>query len=485
MQTRCAIAPVAVPRKDRPPRIVVILPRGEAIRNVVYSGLVDFLSENCEVLALSVMPNEDVIQEIARRPLKLRPLEDYSEARVVNILREILNVAHGRHLWSEAARQRWMLRDWEAKTPALKAKRKIKAFTARVFAHKPGLALLSSLERLASRWLRTTDHYLNLFNEWRPDLVFNGSHVHGELAVQPVQAAQWMGIPTAAFIFSWDNLTSQGRILPSYDYYVVWNSNACRQLCDIYPQIRPDRISITGTPQFDFHFQRRSYWSREEFCARVGADPFRPIILYSTGMANHMPGEDRIVEVLADLLENMSDPKPQLLVRVYPKDRTGRFEDLRKRRPEILFPAVPWETAHLTPRVEDLALLTNTLRHCAAGVNVASTISLELCMFDKPVINVAFDPPGIEIHPIHYANYYNFDHYAPVVASGAVETAGSLEELDRKLRSALRQPTRLSEQRRTFLNQMFGSTLDGGSAARVARVLSDLAQGNKSAGRKA
>ncbi len=158
----------------------------------------------------------------------------------------------------------------------------------------------------------------------------------------------------------------------------------------------------------------------------LSTDPARPIVLYATGMPNHMPGEDQLVEGIADLLGEMkSSGPPQLLVRVYAKDRSGRFEPLKRRRPDILFPAVPWEVNWLTPLPADLPFWTNTLRHSALGINVASTVSLELCMFDKPVINVGYNPPSVPEGELSYARYYRFDHYAPVVASGAVRLAKS------------------------------------------------------------
>ena len=53
----------------------------------------------------------------------------------------------------------------------------------------------------------------------------------------------------------------------------------------------------------------------------------------------------------------------------------------------------------LTPLREDGALWSNMLRYCDVGINVASTVSLELFMFGKPTINVAYNPPGVDIAP--------------------------------------------------------------------------------------
>jgi hypothetical protein len=459
--------------------IVAILPRGEAIRTFVYSGTLDEVRTAARVSLLSVLPSPDVADLLRARADDLIELRDIPERWPVRFTREMLDLAHGRWLWTKASQERWMLRDAEANTPASRLKRLVKTSVARAFATRGGVRSLSRFERSVSRALRDSDEFTRLFERTRPSLVFNASHVHSRVAVQAVQAAQWLGIPTATFIFSWDNLTSQGRVLPEYDHYLVWNEEIRDQLLRIYDNLRPSQVTVTGTPQFDFHFRPELHWSREHFCGSVGADPGRPIVLYTTGMPNHMPGEPRFVEGIADMLRDSPDRYrlAQLLVRVYPKDTTGRFDELRARRPDILFQRVPWEPNWLTPLEEDAHVLTNTLRHCAVGINVASTITLELCMFDKPAINVGYNPPGVDIRPVDYPRYYFFDHYRPVVESGAIMLAGSEEQMRTMLARALNDPGEQREAREALVRRMFGNTLDGLSAHRCARRLIELATG--------
>jgi hypothetical protein len=471
----------AKPAKDsrtrKAPHVVAILPRGEVIRNFVYSGALDEAAGHVDLTVLSVVPNQELFGGLQERFANVLALQESKEKWIVGIQRDLLDMAHGRWLWSEAAKERWRLRDREATTPALKLKRVAKKLACYPFSNRTGLSVLSAAERVSSRLFRSSDEYLDLFQRVRPSLVFNGSHVHSRLAMPVVEAAQWLGIPTATFIFSWDNLTSQGRIMPLYDYYLVWNEQIRQQLLQIYHSISPDQVFVTGTPQFDLHCKQDSYWTREEFCSCVGADPARPIVLYTTGMPNHMPGEPKIVEGIADLLREMPATcgSPQLLVRVYPKDRTGRFESLKQSRPDILFPEVPWEPGWLTPKVEDSSLLINTLRHASVGINVASTITLELCIFDKPVINVAYNPPGVNPEEVNYARYYDFDHYRPVVRSGAVVLARSEIEMRDILLRALSAPEADSALRAGLVKSMFGKLLDGQGGLRVARQLVSLA----------
>lgn len=452
------------------------MPRGEAIRNFVYTGCLDDLGKTERLTLLSVIPDEEIKAELERRYGKIYTLTALPEKWIVRILREILDMAHGRWLWSQAARDRWHIRDAEARGVSKKLTRHLKKFAARAFASTAGIEYISALGRVASKvFYPHQSPYFKLFKELKPDLIFNASHVHSEVAVQALEAACWLGIPTAAFIFSWDNLTSQGRIIVPYDYYLVWNESLRDQLLTIYPSVDPKKVFVTGTPQFDFHFRSEFFWTREEFCSRTGADPERSIILYTTGMANHMPGEPGIVEGIARMLEDMTElGPPQLMVRVYPKDRTGRFEILKKNRPDILFPEIPWEPNWLTPKWEDCFLLTNMLRHAAVGINIASTVSLELCMLDKPVINVAYNPPGEPPGVWNYARYYDFEHYRPVVESGAVTLVRSEDEMRGALRSSLKNPMRASEKRKELTWEMFGDKLDGQTHKRVSDILKGI-----------
>lgn len=462
--------------KNSGKKVVCLIPRGEVIRNFVYSGTFQKISENAELSLLAVSANSDFDTYLEKNFGQINPLIEYDENWIVRFQREIIDIAHGRWLWSQAAQHRWRQRDIEAVTPKQKAVRLAKKMISFPFSNDLGMKLLIKSERMSSKIFKSTEEYVNLFKKIKPTLVFNGSHIHSRNAIQAVQAAQWLKIPTATFIFSWDNLTSQGRITLPYDYFLVWNEALRNQLLEMYDWIKPENVFVTGTPQFDFHFRPEFYQSREEFCQTIGADPNRPIVLYSTGMANHMPAEPEIVEAIADILNEYDEAeRPQLLVRVYPKDLTGRFDELKNRRKDILFPKIAWEAAWLTPKYEDSYALVNTIRHCSLGINVASTISLELCMFDKPTINVGFNPPSVSPNILEYAEYYGFDHYKPIVDSGAVQVAWSREELQNLIKESLINPAKHKNEREKLIEKMFGSMLDGKSGYRVADVLLNLA----------
>lgn len=454
--------------------VLAVLPRGEAIRNFAYSGVLSELACEHRVSLASVVPDEELIEGF-RAEFEVHEIATTQERLPVRLARTLLDQAHGRWLWSEAAQERWRRRDQEAATVVERARRSVWKVAGRALASDRGVVLASRVERAASKRFSPRPDPGDLITSLDPDLVFNGSHIHAEPAVPLVQAARWAGATTAAFLFSWDNLTSQGRLLDIYDHFLAWNDDIANHLLAMYPSTPRDHVHITGTPQFDFHFRPEYRWERAQWAEVVGVDPDRSVVLYTTGMPNHMPGEPEIVEGLADSLAKLGTGAPQLLVRVYAKDRSGRFEDMRSRRPDIAFSPVPWLASHLTPLPADLSLWSSTLAHVSCGVNVASTVSLELAMFDVPAVNVAFNPRSVKRSTIDYARYYRFDHYAPVVASGAVELGTSDDDLAERVVASLRDPGRRHDARKQILDQMFGGTLDGRSSHRVAQVLSNLA----------
>jgi hypothetical protein len=90
--------------------------------------------------------------------------------------------------------------------------------------------------RFLDRWhcsvvsrLPEVDHYRRLFGDIRPSVLFC-SHQRPPIILPPVLAAKSLGIPTATFIFSWDNLTSKGRISAPFDHYLVWSDLMKREL---------------------------------------------------------------------------------------------------------------------------------------------------------------------------------------------------------------------------------------------------------------
>ena len=443
---------------SKPSKILVILPRGETIRNFIYTDIIKELRKNNHVTLHAVKPNETIWNLLQQNCDELLELQTEQFSYKYKLFFEIFDLAHNRFMWSEAAKVRWEMRDVEANTFRKRIIRFLKKGIAKALAHQKALLLLEKIDAwLASKEPQIINHCTYLKNE-DFKLIFNTSHSHARIAFPLIYAANRLKIKTATFLYSWDNLTSQGRVVPRYNYYFAWNSKIKADFHSIYPHVKNEQVIVTGTPQFINHFNEEKCLNKTDLYAKLGLEPNENYFLYSSGMSHHMPYEPYVVERIADIIKKI-DPNLKLIVRTYAKDKAAVFDELKNKRSDIIIPNVDWEKNFQTPLESDQAFFIALMKNCVAGINVASTISLELCMLDKPAINVGYNPPGKDIYPYNYTRFYSFDHYKPIVASGAVQVAKDEMELKLFLEAALHSPKQYSNERKNLISAFFENQL--------------------------
>lgn len=298
-------------------------------------------------------------------------------------------------------------------------------------------------------------------------------------------AAKELGIPSAVFIYSWDNLP-KGRMAVYADNYVVWSEHMKKELLGYYPDVSPERVRVVGTPQFENYFNASLRLSREEFYGGLGLDLKRPLVCFS-GNDITSPFDPQFLEDLASALLAVPLPeRPQILFRRSPVDTTDRFDEVLRRHPEIAVSDPRWqrvrdgEWSQLVPTEEDGALLVNVVVHSDAVVNVGSTMGMDFAIFDKPAVYIDYNPAGMEkIWNIH--DVYRLPHFAPVIALQPVHWARSREELGPVVMHALRNREEKKGARRAWLEMIVQGPLDQASG-RFASELERIA-GNGRSGR--
>lgn len=420
------------------PHIAFLLPDGVGVRNCVLSPLLGRVAERAtisvyHVIAPAMLPTYQGLLNGAASKVNWIPLRTYRETPVSSTLRYAL--AYAQMFWADTQAMRHNLKQKVRGSWRTKAMRQTARMLGRAAASRRGIALLDAAHCREVSRLPETGYYRELFQRSRPSLLVC-SHQRPPDILPPVLAARSLGIPTATFIFSWDNLTSKGRIAAPFDHYLLWSEQMRRELLQFYPDIARERTHVVGTPQFAAYADPAMLWSREEFFRRVGADPARPLICYSGGDSGTCPEDHLHVAILMKLIRSGAIAKnPQVIVRPAPVDDGVRYEAVRKEFPEMLFaqprwvrPADDWSRA--MPLPEDVRFLANLTQHCDLNINVASTMSLDFALHDRPVVNIGFDiserpPHGVPLKDF----FYKFEHYRPVVESRGVRLATSLEEL--------------------------------------------------------
>lgn len=318
--------------------------------------------------------------------------------------------------------------------------------------------------------------YDRLLDELAPAVVVSTAPHHPNEA-PPAIVARSRGIPTAAWVSSWDNLTSKPAYYTSYDRYLVWSARMAEELRRYYPESRDRGVSATGVPHFDWYRDPSMRWSREELGRRVGLDARRPLLLYAAATPHLSPAEHLVIQRLAADLQSRPEPRPQLLVRLHPGDAGGRLRDWTP--PPGVALRVPGAAGlgrldRFCPDDDDNRELVSSIWHADVVINLASTVTLEACVCDRPVVNVAYDlHPG---EPLRRAieRYYRFEHYRTVLEAAAVRVARSHEELHSQIDTYLADPS-LDREGRARLARLWCGDVDGQAGERLGRALVEAA----------
>lgn len=458
-------------------RYLLVVPDGVGIRNFFCTRMVERLLETGTVCVWHALP-ETSIAPFARRwggRVRWEELPPSRDGLAERLFRQAKIMAQ--LYWQMKKGPDVQLR---RRRPPSAWKTRLLYFAARAMGYCcAGPRRIVWLDRMHQRQASRGPHmgaFLSFLKAERPDVLFC-THQRALEAVPAMLAAKKLGIPSAVFIYSWDNLP-KGRMAVYADIYVVWSEHMKRELLGFYPDVSPSRVRVVGTPQFENYFNASLRLPREEFFAGLGLDVKRPLVCFS-GNDITSPFDPQFLEDLASGLLAVPLPeRPQILFRRSPVDTTNRFDDVLRRHPEIAVSDPRWqrvregEWSQLVPTEEDGALLVNVVAHSDAVVNVGSTMGMDFAIFDKPAIYIDYNPAGMEkIWNIH--DVYRLPHFAPVLALQPVHWARSRDELGPVVMHALRNRGEKKEARRAWLEMIVQPPLEGASgrfAAELERI---------------
>jgi hypothetical protein len=286
---------------------------------------------------------------------------------------------------------------------------------------------LGAVLRTLERGIPPSPTIDSLLRELRPDAVLASPVVEfGSPQVEFLKSASALGIPCAACVASWDNLTSKGLLRVRPDRVIVWNDVQRRELESLHG-IDASAIVVTGAQKFDAWFERSPRTAAREFKQGAGLEPERPYVLYLCSSSFIAPNEPEFVRRwLAAVRRGGLDVGA--LVRPHPQN-TSR-----------------WETEHLSdienavvrphggtfPDTENSrAEFYDAMFHSVAVVGVNTSAQIDAAIVGKPVLTIR-DPAftTAQDETIHF-RYLLREH------AGFVESAASLEEHVRQLRTAI------------------------------------------------
>ncbi len=347
---------------------------------------------------------------------------------------------------------------------------------ARVIAGLRGEKLLENkVEKLLLSYPRSESAASRL-EKLQPSLLFSTGPFQFE---QPAifSAAKRLGIPTVAYIPSWDNVTTKNRMLFQYDGYVVWSEQTKMELHEVYPGTREKPVYVVGAPQYDVFRREEFYRTREDFCSQFGLVPDLPIIVYALGSPNFLKEHHGAIE-LAKRIDRGDLGNVQMLVRPHPiHDNAELVELFAKYSPRVRVQRNPNAGRTLNERSQDIEQVVewvNTFRHADVVVNMSSTVTIDAALFDRPIVNLDFDPqPDLSQQSLIKEINHEWRHFQPVAESGGVWLVKDFEELSNAVKTYIKEPTRDSAKRQ-WIAKYVCEYIDGRCGERIADALNEF-----------
>lgn len=271
--------------------------------------------------------------------------------------------------------------------------------------------------------------------EHRPNLVFCTTQ-RATQAIAPLLAAQDLGIKTACWIYSWDNLPKGMSVLEA-DHYFVWSDLMKEQLLKYYPKTRPEQVFVTGTPQFEPHYNKTLLLSRKQFCTQHKLDENRKYISFSGDDETTSPLDQFYLEDVAKAVQKLNTEGHELgiIFRKVPTDFSGRYDGVLEKYKALITPIDPiWKPVgtqwnQVMPTKEDFALLVNTCYHSEFVVNICSSMVFDFAIHTKACIYPNYEQPQLKKGIRDIGQNYKYVHFRSMPSKEAVVWANTKEEI--------------------------------------------------------
>ena len=306
---------------------------------------------------------------------------------------------------------------------------------------------------------RNTAYYkkcLETLQQEKPSIVFT-TNQRQILSVAPLLAAKDLNIPTVAFIFSWDNLP-KATLVVNTDFYFVWSEHMKQELLHYYPQIKEEQITITGTPQFEMHFDKKKLLSRAAFFDNYKLDSTKKYICFSGDDYTSSPDDPKYLRDLALAVRKLNSENFNLgiIFRKCPVDFSNRYDDVITEFKDLIVPIDPlWKTLtthwdSILPQKEDDALLSSIAEHCEMVVNLGSSMVFDFVAHQKPCGYFRYNQKNQLNEKWDIFKCYQFVHFRSMPNENSVFWLDNPEEIAQKIETILSNNSNVANAQKWF-----------------------------------
>ena len=424
----------------KPKKLLILLPDGIGLRNFAFTSFLE-IGQNLgwEIVFWNNTPFD--LQKEGLREVKLqgKPLAITDILKRAKIQAEL---DYFTRIFNDPVYQSY-------KFPSVKVglKQKVKnalvSFFASTSGNEGGLKMLKKKMKAAERRSVFYKECVKTLEKEKPDFVFctNQRPVN---AIAPLTAAQDLGIPTGTFIFSWDNLPKATMVVEA-DYYFVWSENMKQELINYYPEVLPENVFITGSPQFEPHFDLSLRMEKQKFFREHELDIEKKYICFSGDDITTSPDDPQYLLDVAEAVVKINSEGNNLgiIFRRCPVDFSDRYDHVLEKYPDLIVPIKPeWKQtggnwSSVFPAREDIGLLINTILHSCMVINLGSSMVFDFAIFGKPCLYINYDAKVKANSNWSHVKIYNYVHFRSMPTKDAVAWVNSMEELQNKIKSSL------------------------------------------------
>ena len=441
----------------KPKKILILLPDGVGLRNFAFTSFVEQGEKlGWEIKFWNLTPFD--LSEMGYSEIKLQP----KPRALTDLLKRAKIEAELNHFQEKFNDPVYETYKFPSSSRKLKSRFKTVLVSKLVSTYngEKGLEILRKRLKDSERKSAFYRQCIKTLQQEKPDLVFctNQRPVN---AIAPLTAAQDLGIPTGTFIFSWDNLPKATMVIQP-DFYCVWSEYMKQELLKYYPFINAEKVFITGSPQFEPHFNTSLLLDRDEFFKEHNLEHNKKYLLFSGDDKTTCPDDPQYLRDIAEAVEklNINGHNLGILFRRCPVDFSDRYDSVLKKYKGLIVPICPkWEKAGenwntILPTKADLKLQANTLFHAEMVINLGSSMVFDAALFNKPCLYLNYEVEDKSDSGWHPQKVYDFVHFRSMPSEEAVTWLKLKEEIPAKLENAVSNPDKQIEQAKLWFEKI-------------------------------
>lgn len=430
-------------------KILFVVPDGTGIKNYLFSNIIQYLTDEKVELIIYHALSDDALEEVENLHnviLTKKRIPKYRETKKQKFFREAICYARLHHN-AKLTENTTILTNWNRNKKGVQ-----KIFYKGVEAYGKWLSknydnIVKLEEAYQTELLKSITPVKTYLNELKPDVIFC-THQRALNAIPIVKAATVLGIKTVGAIYSWDNLP-KARLSVRTDNYLVWSTYMKEELMKFYPEITEDKITITGTPQFELLQNETHIEAKNTFYKKYQLDPNKKIICFSGDDEKTSPYDPIYLKDLAETIANNGlKDQVQVIFRRCPVDLSGRYDAIVAEYNDFIVPIAPlWSNtqqhwSELYPFVEDVKLLSNICQYSDLVINLGSTMAHDFAVFNKPAAYINYDVKEDRNWSVDMI--YKYEHFKSMPYKDVVYWINSKEDILKVLNQGLEKPESLA-----------------------------------------